>query len=115
MMQQQEFIKRAKEIKTKLEEIKYTALTYECFFHDASRFGKFVKPAGELQSRIAGQLYEIKEVLDQFDLPYPPKVSEYSMNYYMEDFESYIRLDTNLLYELTREVPQELKKKYDLK
>ena len=114
-MQQQEFIKRAKEIKTKLEEIKYTALTYECFFCDVPRFGKLVKPARELREQMASQIKEIKKVLDQFDIPYPPKVSEDSMNYYMGYFESYIRLDTNMLYELTREVPQELKKKYDLK
>ena len=33
----------------------------------------------------------------------------------MKYFEHYLILDTNMLYELTREVPQELKKKYDLK
>ena len=32
-----------------------------------------------------------------------------------EDVEHYLMLDTNMLYELTREVPPELKKKYELK
>lgn len=114
-MQQQEFIKRATEIKTKLEEMKFIALTYECFFCDAPRFGNLVKPARELRGQMASQIDEIKEVLNRFDLPYPPKVSEDRMDTKMKYFERYLRSDTNLLYELTREVPPELKKKYDLK
>ena len=114
-MQQQEFIKRATEIKTKLEEMKYTALTYECFFCDHSRFSSLVKPARELRSQMARHIDEIKEILNRFDLPYPPKVSEAGMDNQMKYFEHYLILDTNMLYELTREVPPELKKKYDLK
>ena len=114
-MQQQEFIKRATEIKTKLEEMKFTALTYECFFCNTSRFGSLVKPARELKSQMARHIDEIKEILNRFDLPYPPKASEAGMDNNMKYYEHYLILDTNMLYELTREVPQELKKKYDLK
>ena len=42
-------------------------------------------------------------------------VSEAEMDNQMKYFEHYLILDTNMLYELTREVPPELKKKYDLK
>lgn len=114
-MQQQAFIKRATEIKTKLEEMKFTALTYECFFCDVPRFGALRKPARELQERMARQINEIKEILNRFDLPYPPRVPEAEMDSTLEYYEQYLRGYTNQLYELTREVPQELKKKYDLK
>ena len=115
MMQQQDFIKRATEIKTKLEEMKFTALTYECFFCNTPRFGKLVKPARELQARMARQIDEIKEILNRFDLPYPPRVSEAEMDNSMKYYEEYLRGYANNLYELTREVPPEHKKKYDLK
>ena len=42
-------------------------------------------------------------------------VSEAEMDNQMKYFEHYLILDTNMLYELTREVPPELKKKYELK
>lgn len=77
--------------------------------------GSLVKPARELKSKMARHIDEIKEILNRFDLPYPPKVSEAGMDNQMKYFEHYLMLDTNMLYELTRKVPPELKKKYDLK
>ena len=85
------------------------------FFCNYSRFSALVKPARELWTQMAIHIDKIKEFLNQFDLPYPPKVSEAAMDNEMNYFEHYLILDTNMLYELTREVPQELKKKYDLK